>query len=709
MNLFKRFRSQSSLKHSANFQFTCLHYTSRLSPQSLSRDLRSTQHLDPIRSHRSAMHLTLLLFSLALPQLSWAEQAPEQAPMLDLYGVSIPQWDVGIEGGVPSASASVSVSDYGATPNDGQDDSQAFIDAIDALPSGGVIEVPAGVFLLQNKLSLPSGLVIRGAGIDATQLDINHSGTAIEARGSGSGNTEVTAASGYPKVTAGATKGSLSITVDDVSSFSVGGGIEVVQAYDASLHETDSRWNQSWAKRLIGHFSIVTAINGNQISLKDPVRIDMNLGLGVWATPTEYVSGVGIEELTLNRLDTSDTDMVDFQYCSNSWLRAVRSRYAAKSHVTIERSRHIEVRDSVFEYATNYGGGGHGYGIHLGQRSTGALIINNQFHHLRHSLVLQTGANGNAVLFNFSNAPYQSDGTGWIPADLSMHGHYPYSNLIESNRFVELYISDYWGPVGVDNLYLRNRIESEDVSIKDASQHQILAANRIVAGAFTLDASIDTASLIRHRNYQGATNSYDQQTGFADSQVADSVLYSEAPNLLAGYDFPTLGTDLAEDRLPAMDAFYAGQSPHSNYQPTPTAAATVTTNPPNEAPQDDSPAEEPPVEEPSTEDPIEATAPLACSIVPGSNWSSGNTVDIYLTNTSNTAISSWTVSITFSDNSTIAKVWSANWHPGTPDTATNLSWNGDLEPGETADFGFKIQKGITSADPVIPELGIDCQ
>jgi len=42
------------------------------------------------------------------------------------------------------------------------------------------------------------------------------------------------------------------------------------------------------------------------------------------------------------------------------------------------------------------------------------------------------------------NTAYQSEGGNWTPADISVHGHYAYSNLFEGNIVQEITVSDYW-------------------------------------------------------------------------------------------------------------------------------------------------------------------------------------------------------------------------------------------------------------------------
>src|SRR5262249_36499772 len=74
----------------------------------------------------------------------------------------------------PASSSVVSVSDFGAIPNDGVDDTAAIQRAIDALPRsggpvGGLVLFPAGRFNTVRPIQLPSGVWLRGQG-NATSI-----------------------------------------------------------------------------------------------------------------------------------------------------------------------------------------------------------------------------------------------------------------------------------------------------------------------------------------------------------------------------------------------------------------------------------------------------------------------------------------------------------------------------------------------------------
>ncbi|WP_051174435.1 cellulase family glycosylhydrolase [Marinimicrobium sp. LS-A18] len=83
-------------------------------------------------------------------------------------------------------------------------------------------------------------------------------------------------------------------------------------------------------------------------------------------------------------------------------------------------------------------------------------------------------------------------------------------------------------------------------------------------------------------------------------------------------------------------------------------------------------------------------------------WSSGYTGAIRLTNSGTQPVDGWSVSWEYSDGSRITNSWNAELSGNNPYSAANLDWNGVLQPGQTIEFGFQVNKG--GADAQVPSL-----
>ncbi len=78
-----------------------------------------------------------------------------------------------------------------------------------------------------------------------------------------------------------------------------------------------------------------------------------------------------------------------------------------------------------------------------------------------------------------------------------------------------------------------------------------------------------------------------------------------------------------------------------------------------------------------------------CSYVIVNNWGSGFVGAIRITNKGTSAINGWNVSWKYSNGTTLSGTWNANFSGSNPYTASNLSWNASIQPGQTVEFGFQ--------------------
>lgn len=86
-----------------------------------------------------------------------------------------------------------------------------------------------------------------------------------------------------------------------------------------------------------------------------------------------------------------------------------------------------------------------------------------------------------------------------------------------------------------------------------------------------------------------------------------------------------------------------------------------------------------------------------CSYSISNEWSTGATGAITIINTSTTVINGWTVGWQYSTNR-LSSSWNANVSGSNPYTASNLGWNGTIQPGQRVSFGFQVDKRGGSAE-----------
>ncbi|MDQ2086996.1 glycosyl hydrolase family 28-related protein [Herbivorax sp. ANBcel31] len=460
-------------------------------------------------------------------------------------------WNAGIEGGIPDIPNTVNVLDFGAKGDGITDDYEAFNAAISSVSDGGAIFIPEGKYLIKSKLSFSKPVVLRGEGPNRTQLLIDHSQNAFEI---------ITYRRGtWTNITKGHTKGSNHLEVENPELFEKGQYVEIQEDNNSDVMYTLTDWNTGWASEAVGQIAKVVSVEENTVIIDEPLRHNYSKHLNPVIRTQGFAEYVGFEDFSVERVDRSSTSIFYFKNAANCWIRNVHSMLARKCHVYVNTGYRIEIRDSFFDDATYWGSGGYGYGVQLGFHTTNCLIENNIFKHLRHSMMVQLGANGNVFGYNYSIEPYQSGGGNWIPADISLHGHYPYANLFEGNIVQKITVSDFWGPSGPGNTFLRNRVETETIRVEDSSNYQNFIGNELLNDDILWDTdrrfphTIDPSTLLRHGNYINGSIVWDENI---DEQTIPKSYYHETkPSFYKSMDWPSLGGDMLNGTNPAKERY----------------------------------------------------------------------------------------------------------------------------------------------------------
>lgn len=90
-----------------------------------------------------------------------------------------------------------------------------------------------------------------------------------------------------------------------------------------------------------------------------------------------------------------------------------------------------------------------------------------------------------------------------------------------------------------------------------------------------------------------------------------------------------------------------------------------------------------------------------CEYLVTNQWGSGFTGAIRITNSTSAPINGWSVSWEYNSGNSMTNAWNANVSGSGPYTATNLGWNGTLQPGDSVQFGFQGTASGTVETPVI--------
>ncbi|MEI8062872.1 MAG: glycosyl hydrolase family 28-related protein [Verrucomicrobiota bacterium] len=381
----------------------------------------------------------------------------------------------GYPGRIPSPAKIVNVRDFHTT-----NDFAAVIAAIHSLSNApGVVYLPAGTYLFHTAINLPPGVVLRGESSATTTLRWDNLGYCI--------NVTAAQKEQYQPVTGGYTIHSRSLDVTDSRAFAVDDYAEIRE-------DNDPAWGASkWAAQTVGQILRITAITGKTLTLERPLRITYQASQNPVIRKINPVTEVGIENLKIDRAiagtDTARANIytVFFNYAARCWMRGVESANTFGGHIAIDHSTQISVTSNYFHHAWFYGGGGSGYGVRLQYQTGECRIEDNIFQHLRHSMLVQLGANGNVFGYNYSCEPLRTEFPSEVSSDITVHGNYPYANLFEGNLCQHIWIDDSHNANGPLNTFFRNRAESYGIYMTDhTASNQNFVGNETFTGKLSL-------------------------------------------------------------------------------------------------------------------------------------------------------------------------------------------------------------------------------
>ena len=370
----------------------------------------------------------------------------------------------------------VNITNFGGNGNGTSTNDLALQQAIGSLNNQqGIIYFPAGTFLFNKPVLLSKGIVLKGEGAGNTTLLFNLAGSNDLIKIAGAATNIVA------NITSSLFKNSTSLAVDNASQFEVNDYVKIFQN-DAALV------NDSWALESVGQIVQIESIDQNNLYFTSALRRNYLLEDAPKILKLTMVTGVGVECLTIKRIDATvlQTSNIYFLNAANCWVKGVESDNSNFAHIKISGSTHIEVSNGYFHGAFAYGGNGQGYGVTCEFTSGNCKIENNIFKQLRHSMLLQAGANGNAFSYNYSLQPFNTDTfPNNLSGDIVLHGNYPYQNLFEGNIVQNIIADASHGINGPFNTFLRNRAELYGIFIVEgAGDSTNIVGNEIIGNGY---------------------------------------------------------------------------------------------------------------------------------------------------------------------------------------------------------------------------------
>jgi len=377
-------------------------------------------------------------------------------------------WQPGVPGGIPHYTT-VEVTIEAATIGGGAGDARKVIqDALNAAGAaaahdgaGRVVLLSAGAFRLSGELYLPSRVVLRGAGPDATRLIATRNEHPLIVIG----------ASLSPHPTAGTTdlavtgaKGSHIVLVANAAGFVVGQLVYL----DETTDNVRSQWNpkkhppgagRNWycrEDRPITQILEITAVNGNTIAFATPLHIDFRTSQLAQLSRFDVapVWRAGVEDL---HVSSGRNGNIQIDHAACSWVKHVESDDSYGSCISFRQSYRCEVRDSYLHDSYYYNNGGAGYGFDLTFASSDNLIENNISIRFNKVINCRASGGGNVIAYNYMDDGAMNSAPDWVETGLQA-SHYPtpHFELFEGNYSFNL-DADFTEGNAIDITYFRNQ------------------------------------------------------------------------------------------------------------------------------------------------------------------------------------------------------------------------------------------------------------
>jgi len=451
----------------------------------------------------------------------------------------------------------ISVTDFGATGDGITDDSQAVADAISSLGElGGVINFHTGTYLLNSSLYLKEKVVLRGVSSDSSVLLFDLGQTAANCIIiSASQNEE------FSPLLGGFEKGSQKLLCNFADNF--------VDAEFAEIMQDNGNWDispASWAQNVVGQIVRVVAVEGDTIFINNALRISLDENLNPRIRPINPIKNVAVECLKIKRVDEPEEGAgsnIYFNFSANCKVKGVESDSSVGAHISINYSTNIKVTGNYIHHAFTYDGTGtRGYGVKLSQHSGECYIADNIFKHLRHAMMVKTGSNGNVFAYNYSIEPVRTEPISDLSGDISLHGHYAFSNLFEGNIIQNIIIDHYWGPSGPFNTLFRNRAELYGILMTTNEEMETEYQNFVGNETTNFLPFYGQYVLTGANHFEYGNNILGNTIPSGTSDLTDSSYYLNEPPGFWTDDIPWpaigLPNDLNENSIPARERYLSG-------------------------------------------------------------------------------------------------------------------------------------------------------
>ena len=337
----------------------------------------------------------------------------------------------------------VDVTSFGANETDSLSDVTAIQNAIASIDSG-IVYFPPGLYVIDDYITIyKDNIVLRGAGNDSiTGTRFYLPKTSDELSGSYDYIIKFWGDLAGPKhfLSEAVKMGDRSVTLENVSGLEVGEYVDLGysgthpadgELWDHILNNQNPDWpcSVAWSNGNGGlmMYHTIERIEGNIVTLKEPIRLDMNLSWTPHLTRRTdwFIKNCGIENIFIRHkyipqpphLEEPGYNSIKFRCAFNCWIDNV-SIVDADNGIRFDLAGFSEIKNITFIGR----GGHHGYTFAYSSHCLADSVHFANYDPWIHSFTLTHKANGNVI----SN----HTGVDGIPISSDFHRNTPWETLM---------------------------------------------------------------------------------------------------------------------------------------------------------------------------------------------------------------------------------------------------------------------------------------
>ncbi len=312
-----------------------------------------------------------------------------------------------------------------------------------------VVLLAAGTFTTSATVNVPGGVVLRGAGSDASTGTIlsSKSGGPVLTIGTLMDSVCYNAAfdsSAQRVLSADAMKETSSVSVASAAGFSAGDLALIDQMDDAEVSEGDCAYFKRMAGWGVSERVEIASVSGTTLTFTTPLHWTFKTvqSATISRMGTAATKWAGIESLLVQGgrpggYAGQSAGGIDVSNAAYSWVKDVQvDGTTSGMPIRLAGTYRSVVRDSHFHNSASYGFGQDNYGIVLACGAADNLVENNVSRFLNKPILFNNSGGGNVVGYNYADNSWSCDGNnddGFQEVQIDCHCAFPHMELIEGN------------------------------------------------------------------------------------------------------------------------------------------------------------------------------------------------------------------------------------------------------------------------------------